>query len=134
MAIQIACPHCGAACLVAEQHLGGRVRCFACARVFTPAKTAPATQLDDEFPLPTFDAVPQRPRAAATPHLDIAAATTPGQVRAANEDRCLVRRHVWSRGDALEELALLCIADGMGGHGGGDRASAMTVQSIHKSV
>jgi serine/threonine protein phosphatase PrpC len=134
MGIQIACPHCAAACLIDPQHLGAAVRCFACARVFVPPKSAGPTSADHDFPLPTFDALPERPAATAALHLDIAAATTRGKIRQRHEDRCLVRRQVWNRAESLEELAFLCIADGMGGNGGGDLAGALTVRAAHQAL
>jgi protein phosphatase len=141
MAVQIGCPCCGAACLIAAEHLGRAVRCFACTRVFvpttSPAGPAPSSGGDspssDDFPLPTFDALPQHAVAAAF-HLDVATATSPGKVRTRNEDCCLVRRQTWSRENALRELTLLCVADGMGGHDGGQRASSLTVQAVNRAL
>lgn len=53
-------------------------------------------------------------------HLDIASVTDPGVVRSFNEDSVAVER----------ELALLVLADGMGGYKAGDVASAMATGLI----
>jgi len=129
MPLQVTCPHCGRTCLIAEQHLGSQVRCAACAKIFVPA--GPST--DDDFPLPGFDALATASSHLGL-HLDIGAATSAGRVRAHNEDRCLIRRQTWNQADDLHELALLCIADGMGGHAGGATASAFTIQALQQAL
>ncbi len=140
MAFQIACPHCQAPCRVDDQHRGSAVRCHACTRVFmtpplpgkAPQPTAPANQPAADFPLPSFDALPEP--SAATLHLDIGGATTTGKVRPGNEDGYLVCRQTWSRQSETEELAVLAVADGMGGHGGGERACALALQTLQRSL
>ncbi len=76
--------------------------------------------------------------APAVPRMDIAAATDVGKERQRNEDQFLVARlgrwiHIESTsvGDPHEltrpQGTLLAVADGMGGHGGGDVASAVAL-------
>src|SRR5437870_957956 len=134
MPVQATCPHCATPCQIGEQHLGQLVRCFACAQVFrlchpvAPPSSAPATDWDDtDLLLPSFDAEPERTDALT---LDVGSATTAGVVREGNEDAFLVRRQTGSAGAAQHDLLLLAVADGMGGYGGGEKASALTVQAL----
>lgn len=82
--------------------------------------------------MPTFDVEPAAP--PQTLAFDLAAATTPGRVRDNNEDAYLVRRLMWSQLGQRQELGLLVVADGMGGYGGGEIASALTVQALQTSL
>jgi serine/threonine protein phosphatase PrpC len=88
------------------------------------------------------------PRAPAmTSHLDLAGRTDIGRVRARNEDQFVIAHlgrwlHVVSSsmGDSPRETTtlqgtLLVVADGMGGQGGGDVASAVALDSfLHHSL
>jgi len=78
---------------------------------------------------------------APVPRMDIAAATDVGKERERNEDQFLVAQlgrwiHIESTSvGAPQELTrpqgtLLLVADGMGGHGGGDVASAVALDSF----
>jgi protein phosphatase len=62
--------------------------------------------------------------------LDIGSATSPGRQRARNEDSFLVQQLSWSNLESRHEAALLVVADGMGGHADGDRASLLTIQTV----
>ena len=84
-----------------------------------------------DVPLPTFDVEPQGP---APLSLDIGAATSAGKVRERNEDAYLVRRQSWSRPTEACELTLLAVADGMGGYGGGEQASALTMRALQTAL
>jgi len=66
--------------------------------------------------------------------LDIGTATSPGRVRPRNEDSFLVQRLRWSNLNARRELALVVVADGMGGHDAGDVASGVMIRSIGASL
>ena len=65
--------------------------------------------------------------------LDIAAQTDIGRRKQRNEDFCGVYREDTPGLRLFSEGALLCVADGLGGHGGGDVASKLAV-SIMKDV
>src|SRR5262249_14906152 len=67
---------------------------------------------------------------AAGPRLDIGSATSAGRIRKRNEDSYLAQHVVWSTLDGMHEVALLAIADGMGGHDAGHEASCMVVHTI----
>jgi protein phosphatase len=68
--------------------------------------------------------------AAAPVRLDVGAATSPGRVRRRNEDSYLVQHLAWCNRDERRDCALLVIADGMGGHEAGDRASGVVVREL----
>ncbi|GIW79666.1 MAG: hypothetical protein KatS3mg105_1473 [Gemmatales bacterium] len=74
------------------------------------------------------------PKATGVCRLDIAGATSPGMVRSRNEDSYLIQYINWANLDRRHELALLVVADGMGGHEAGDRASHMAIQTIAFSL
>ena len=137
MAVQATCPHCATPCLIGEQFLASPVRCFACGRVFRlsdngSAATATSKGQAETALMPTFDAETERP--PKTPGFDIGFATSAGKVRERNEDCYLIRRQAWSRLAQAQELALLAVFDGMGGHGGGDKASRLAAQSLQTAM
>jgi protein phosphatase len=66
--------------------------------------------------------------------LDIGAASSPGKVRDRNEDSFLIMRLHWSNLDRRRELALVVVADGMGGHDAGDIAGGMSIRTIGASL
>ncbi len=66
--------------------------------------------------------------------LDIAGATSPGRVRERNEDSFLILQHTWSNRETRQEMALVVVADGMGGYAAGDRASHLVIQSLFASL
>lgn len=65
--------------------------------------------------------------------LDVAAQTDIGRRKQRNEDFCGVYREDAPDLRLFDEGALLCVADGLGGHGGGDVASKLAV-SIVKDI
>jgi protein phosphatase len=74
---------------------------------------------------------PPRPvPAVATFRLDVGSATSPGRVRKRNEDSFLVEHLSWSNHDQRHELALVIVADGLGGHEAGDQASGQAIRHI----
>jgi protein phosphatase len=109
--VRVRCPHCNTLCQIAEQYLGVPVQCAFCERQFTAR--APATG-------------PVR--------LDIGSATSAGRVRKRNEDSFLVQHLVWSNLDERREAALLVVADGLGGHAAGDRASGLVIRLLGNSL
>ena len=75
--------------------------------------------------------------------LAVAARTDVGRVRQTNEDALLVAdlaagprmpEQGVARFEVGERGALLAVSDGMGGHKGGEVASAMTLDSVHKEL
>lgn len=66
--------------------------------------------------------------------LDVGSATSPGRVRSRNEDSFLVQQLNWSNLDRRHELALLVVADGLGGHEAGDRASGLLIQHLSAAL
>src|SRR5262249_14080348 len=119
--IQAHCPHCITPCAVAEQHLGVPVRCHKCGKTFTAQPTALASKP------PTTEPIPQT---AGALRLDIAGVTSIGRERSRNEDSFLVQHLTWSDLNENHQLALVIVADGMGGHAGGDQAARLALRTI----
>ncbi len=86
----------------------------------TPA--APEPPAPPAAPPAAAEAKPRAP-AAKPLHFLIGSNTTRGLVRDTNEDSLLLRRGTWGSGGESHEVALAVVADGMGGHQGGGRAS-----------
>ncbi len=126
MPVPVSCPQCQAACQVDEQHLGKRVKCYKCGKAFT------AELPMDEDILPEIDAA--EPVDGGPPRLDIGSATSPGRVRSRNEDSYLVLQGAWSNLDRRHEMAVLVVADGMGGHEAGDQASGLAIQTFGNAL
>lgn len=68
------------------------------------------------------------PEPSPSCRLVIGSATTRGRVRDRNEDSLLVQQCTWSNLDQRHDVALIVVADGMGGHSAGDRASGLVVR------
>jgi serine/threonine protein phosphatase PrpC len=109
--VRVRCPHCNTLCQIAEQHVGVPVQCAFCERQFTARATA-----------------------AGAVRLDVGAATSAGRVRKRNEDGFLIQHLAWSNLDERRDLALLVVADGLGGHAAGDRASALVVRLLGQAL
>jgi protein phosphatase len=62
--------------------------------------------------------------------LEIGGATSAGRVRDRNEDCFLVQQLARSSRERRREVALVIVADGMGGHGAGDVASDLVVRQV----
>jgi protein phosphatase len=115
------CPHCIAECQVAEKNLGVPVKCHKCGGVFTVHPTVLASKPPSTEPIP--------PTAGAL-RLEIAGVTSVGRTRSRNEDSFLVQHLTWSDLNQNHQLALVIVADGMGGHAGGDQASRLALRTI----
>lgn len=64
----------------------------------------------------------------------ISSATTRGRVRDRNEDSVLVQQCSWNNLDRRHEVALIVVADGMGSHQAGDRASGLVLYAQGKAL
>jgi PPM family protein phosphatase len=95
----------------------------------------------DEFPLPQVDL--EFPRSSTSVHIDVAALSDKGKVRARNEDHYFVARggrHATTLVSNVppedlpsqfgETAYLMIVADGMGGHLGGEVASRMAIATL----
>jgi protein phosphatase len=86
-----------------------------------------------EAALPTFTlATP--PALAGTipypPRLVVGGDSSRGKVRDRNEDRYQTQHWNWNDADGTHEVALLLVADGMGGYEAGDVAALLTVRTV----
>ncbi len=90
-----------------------------------------AAEMMGAVPVATPVATPApRPSAVAIRRLDIGAATSPGRVRPHNEDSFLVEQFSWCNLDQRRDLALIVVADGVGGYQAGDQASNLVIRTI----
>ena len=64
------------------------------------------------------------------PRLVLGGASSLGRVRERNEDRFQTRQWNWNDAEGTHEVALIVVADGMGGYQGGDEASTLTVRTV----
>ena len=115
------CPHCITPCQVAEQHLGVPVKCHKCHQTFTVQPTVLAIKPPSTEPIP---------QTAGGLRLDIGGVTSVGRERSRNEDSFLVQHLTWSDLNENHQLALVIVADGMGGHAGGDQAARLALRTI----
>jgi PPM family protein phosphatase len=125
--MRVYCPHCITPCLVADQHVGYPVACYKCKQAFTaqPPSSASASSLPRTNPV-SATVVP--------PRLDIGCATTTGHVADRNEDSFLVLHQAWSNSGERHELAMLAVADGLGGHAAGDEASGLAIRALGSTL
>lgn len=120
MSVRVYCPHCMSVGLVQEQHLSVPVQCHRCKQLYTvrPAATGESSQSHP----PPAQGGPCR--------LDIGSASSRGRVRDRNEDSLFVQQLSWISSDQRHEIALIVVADGMGGHAAGDRASGLVIRTM----
>lgn len=129
MPVQVLCPHCKRPCLVSEQYFGTPVNCSHCAKPFVVPAPAAAV------PVPPPAAAGQvRPTTsgltAGSYRLEIGSATSVGRVRNRNEDSHLVQHLAWANQNVHHEVALVVVADGMGGYEAGDLASGYVIRNL----
>ena len=117
MPVRVNCPHCRAPCLVSEQHLGVPVQCGQCGRSLVARPLAPAV-------------APPAGAPVGPVRLDIGCASSAGRVRKRNEDSYLAQHLTWCNNNQRHDIALLVVADGMGGHEAGDRASGVVIREL----
>jgi serine/threonine protein phosphatase PrpC len=106
-----------------------------------PAAKKPADELEaflnlmpKREPTPSSAAKPTVETSPASRRLIVGSATTRGRVRDHNEDSLLVQQIAWSNLDQRHEMALVVVADGMGGHAAGEKASALVVRALSEVV
>ncbi|MGE3804481.1 MAG: PP2C family serine/threonine-protein phosphatase [Gemmataceae bacterium] len=99
-----------------------------------PPAPAPAPAARAAAPAPAGNWSPPQPAASGVFRLDIGASTSVGQVRNRNEDSYAIQYLSWSSLERRQELALIVVADGMGGHGAGDKASHIIVHAVVNSL
>jgi protein phosphatase len=97
------------------------VRCYKCSQTFTVQPTTLTSKPPSTEPIP---------QTAGALRLDIAGITSVGRERSRNEDSFLVQHLTWSDFNENHQLALVIVADGMGGHAGGDQAARLTLRTI----
>lgn len=146
MPVTVHCPHCRSLCQVNEQLVGKLVRCGKCTQTFVAnGASEPDEDVSFDFNDQAASLMEADPGGSATGggnvpaqpgvfRLDIGAATTPGRVRARNEDSFLVQQLVYANLDQRHEIALVVLADGMGGHNAGDKASQQIIQQVGASL
>jgi PPM family protein phosphatase len=155
LSVRVQCPHCRSVCQIGKQYLGSSVQCGKCGRLFAlpaavpqpvsaPAPSVPPAPVEDEELVieldgPTAAALKAVPTPAASRaaaplagacRLEIGGATSAGRVRPRNEDSYLVQHVARSTFNRGREVALVVVADGMGGHGSGDQASDLVVRAV----
>jgi len=89
-------------------------------------------QFLDELEIVSKEEAKPRAVAEASCRLIIGSAVTRGRVRDRNEDSLLVQQCSWSNLDQHHDVALIVVADGMGGHQAGDRASGLVIRALGK--
>jgi protein phosphatase len=102
---------------VADENVGKPVRCPAC-----------------KHPFIVGVALAPPPATPSSLLLEAAGMTSPGRVRPQNEDSFLHREFAWVRGGVDCQRHLLAVADGMGGYEAGDRASALVLSTIDRTL
>jgi protein phosphatase len=55
-------------------------------------------------------------------------------VRDTNEDSLLVRQCTWGNLDSRHDVVLVVVADGMGGHNAGERASGLVIRTLGSAI
>lgn len=132
------CPHCR------FPNRQGAKFCAMCGRPLSPpdagrASDAPDSDFDDEPPTAPRDAIEPMVHSGASLHafrdhqsldLRVGWRTDAGRVRELNEDSLLVLQNVWNNRAFGRPAGLFVVADGMGGHEGGEIASGMLIRSL----
>ncbi len=119
----VACPHCKTPLAVPAKHVGAPIQCAKCKKTFA-------------LRLTTFSKTPgaAASRLPGVLRLDIGSATSPGKVRERNEDGFLVQHLAWVTLEERHEVAVLVVADGMGGYEAGDQASKIVVNNVNLAL
>lgn len=115
MLTRLTCPYCQTLCQVEGPVAGVTLRCSRCGQLFTAAPPRPT---------PAAEVVRHEP----------AGVTSPGRVRDNNEDCFLLQHLSWAELNVPREMVLAIVADGLGGHQGGEKASSLTINALHRSL
>lgn len=145
MLVRVQCPLCRTFCQVAAQQLGAPVRCGRCLKVFTaaaqpavePARDDAEMELELDGPAavkPSLPASAPQPLPPVGLRFDFGAATSAGRVRTRNEDSYLIQQLSWCNLDQRHNVALVVVADGMGGYDAGDRASGLVIRTVAEAL
>src|SRR5262249_46143449 len=124
---RVTCPVCRLPLVVSDVHLGKVVRCPGCQQTFQTLHRGQESGVRSQPDSAASSLLPPK-------RLEIGWATSPGRVRPRNEDSLLAQHLVWAGCAGRHELALLLLADGMGGHAAGDRASTLAVGSMARAL
>lgn len=76
----------------------------------------------------------QAQRLLARSRLDVAAWSSLGMVRSGNEDALAIVRAVEAREDSIDDLALVIVADGIGGCAAGEVAAVHAVRALRRAM
>jgi protein phosphatase len=112
------------------------------ATVDSPPATATGTSSEVEMELeldgpaagPTAAPAAVEPLAPTGLRFDIGCATSSGRTRSRNEDSYLVQQLSWCNLDQQHHIALIVVADGMGGYEAGDRASGLVIRTVAEGL
>jgi protein phosphatase len=104
-----------------------------------PAKPEDDITLELDGPTSTAEANPDPTAPIPTEppgvcRLDIGSCTSPGLLRPRNEDSLLVVQLTSTNRDQRRDVALIVVADGMGGYEAGDQASALVTQALGQAL
>jgi protein phosphatase len=98
------------------------------------AETATVEVLPEAMPaqemMPPPVAATLPPATAAPGGLAVGGATSRGLVREKNEDHFLAQHLAWNDGEQTHQAALLVVADGLGAHQSGEKASSLAVRIV----
>jgi protein phosphatase len=125
--VRTVCPNpaCKAPCQIDERYLGAPIQCYQCGEAFTVPRPALTSKPPSTEPIP---------KTAGVLRLEIAGVTSVGRERGRNEDSFLVQHLTWSDLNQNHQLGLVVVADGMGGHAGGDQAARLALRTIGSSL
>jgi protein phosphatase len=95
---------------------------------------APSPQARRQAPTQLQTSPVPAPPSSGQALLSVGSATSPGVVRERNEDSFLVLHSSWANLDNRHEMAIVVVADGMGGYQGGERASGLAIAAMGKAL
>src|SRR5205823_11740606 len=104
---------------------GVPLKCHKCGKNFTVNPTVLSSKPVTTEPIP---------ETAGALRVEVAGVTSVGRERSRNEDSFLVQHLTWSDLNQNHQLALVIVADGMGGHAGGDQAARLALRTIGTSL